>query len=48
VIAVLANLTVIHRMIYTWQETKRLEAAQLRAVPSSPELRAPSPAPPYA
>jgi CDP-diacylglycerol--glycerol-3-phosphate 3-phosphatidyltransferase len=31
VIAVLANVTVIHRMIYTWQETKRLEDAQLRA-----------------
>lgn len=30
VIAVLGNLTVIHRMIYTWQETKRLEEAQLR------------------
>jgi CDP-diacylglycerol--glycerol-3-phosphate 3-phosphatidyltransferase len=48
VIAVLSNLTVIHRMIYTWQETKHLEEAQLRAVPSSPESRAPSPAPPYA
>src|SRR5215472_15203926 len=35
VIAVLANLTVIHRMIYTWQETKRLEEAQLRAVPET-------------
>ncbi len=34
VIAVLSNLTVIHRMIYTWQETKRLEEAQLRAVPA--------------
>ncbi len=34
VIAVLSNLTVIHRMVYTWQETKRLEDAQLRAVPS--------------
>src|SRR5579872_4049313 len=34
VIAVLSNLTVIHRMIYTWQETKRLEDAQLRAVPT--------------
>src|SRR5262252_8154066 len=33
VIAVLSNLTVIHRMIYTWQETKHLEEAQLRAVP---------------
>ena len=30
VIAVLGNLTVIHRMIFTWQETKRLEEAQLR------------------
>jgi CDP-diacylglycerol---glycerol-3-phosphate 3-phosphatidyltransferase len=34
VIAVLSNLTVIHRMIYTWQEARRLEEAQLRAVPS--------------
>jgi CDP-diacylglycerol--glycerol-3-phosphate 3-phosphatidyltransferase len=48
IIAVLSNLTVIHRMIYTWQETKRLEEAQLRAVPSSQESRAPAPAPPYA
>ena len=48
VIAVLSNLTVIHRMIYTWQETRRLEEAQLRAVASAPESRAPSPAPPYA
>src|SRR5579862_8477082 len=47
VIAVLSNLTVIHRMIYTWQETRRLEEAQLRAVPSSRESHAPSPAPPY-
>ena len=30
VIAALSNLTVIHRMIYTWQEAKRLEEAQLR------------------
>jgi CDP-diacylglycerol--glycerol-3-phosphate 3-phosphatidyltransferase len=30
VIAVLSNLTVIHRMIYTYQEAKRLEDAQLR------------------
>ena len=29
VIAVLGNLTVVHRMIFTWQETKRLEEAQL-------------------
>ena len=48
VIAVLGNLTVIHRMIYTWRETKQLENAQLRAVASAPESRAPSPAPPYA
>ncbi len=33
VIAVLSNLTVIHRMIYTWRECQRLEDAQLRAVP---------------
>jgi hypothetical protein len=32
---VLSNLTVLHRMIYTWQETKRLEDAQLRAVPAN-------------
>jgi CDP-diacylglycerol---glycerol-3-phosphate 3-phosphatidyltransferase len=32
VIAVLSNLTVAHRMIFTWQETRRLEDAQLRAV----------------
>jgi CDP-diacylglycerol--glycerol-3-phosphate 3-phosphatidyltransferase len=32
VIAVLSNLTVIHRMIYTFQECKRLEDAQLRSV----------------
>ena len=32
VIAVLSNLTVIHRMIYTWQGCKRLEDAQLRSV----------------
>jgi CDP-diacylglycerol--glycerol-3-phosphate 3-phosphatidyltransferase len=25
VIAILSNLTVVHRMIYTWQECKRLE-----------------------
>src|ERR1700677_3050200 len=47
-IAVLSNLTVIHRMIYTWQETRRLEEAQVRSVPHPPVSRAPSPAPPYA
>lgn len=31
VIAVLGNLTVIHRMIFTYGEAKRLEDAQLRA-----------------
>lgn len=30
VIAVLGNITVIHRMIFTYQEAKRLEEAQLR------------------
>src|ERR1041384_2698930 len=33
VIAVYSNVTVIARMIYTWQEAKQLEEAQLRAVP---------------
>jgi CDP-diacylglycerol--glycerol-3-phosphate 3-phosphatidyltransferase len=36
VIAILSNLTVIHRMIYTWQEATRLEDAQLRSVKESP------------
>ena len=31
VIAILGNLTVIHRMIFTYGESKRLEDAQLRA-----------------
>jgi len=30
VIAVLGNLTVVHRMVFTFQEAKRLEEAQLR------------------
>jgi CDP-diacylglycerol--glycerol-3-phosphate 3-phosphatidyltransferase len=34
VIAVIGNISVIHRMLYTFQEAKRLEEAQLRAVPS--------------
>ena len=33
VMAVLSNTTVFSRMLYTWQETKGLEDAQLRAVP---------------
>jgi len=37
VIAVLSNITVTHRMIYTWQEARGLEDAQLRAVTDSPE-----------
>src|SRR6202453_4903704 len=37
VIAVLANITVVHRMVFTYQETKQLEEAQLRAVPVSEE-----------
>src|ERR1700683_1973775 len=35
VIAILSNITVIQRMIYTWQEAKRLEDAQLRAIPEA-------------
>lgn len=30
ILAVLGNLTVVHRMVFTWQEAKRLEEAQLR------------------
>lgn len=30
VIAILANLTVVQRMVFTWQEAKSLEEAQLR------------------
>jgi CDP-diacylglycerol--glycerol-3-phosphate 3-phosphatidyltransferase len=33
VIAILANLTVVHRMIYTYREATLLEDAQLRSVP---------------
>jgi CDP-diacylglycerol--glycerol-3-phosphate 3-phosphatidyltransferase len=33
VIAVLGNITVVHRMTFTYQEAKRLEDAQLRAAP---------------
>ena len=35
VIAVLGNLTVFHRMLFTWQEAKRLEEAQLRPSPTA-------------
>jgi len=34
VIAVLANITVIHRMLYTWQETRKLEAAARASEPT--------------
>src|SRR6476661_3915632 len=34
VIAVLGNITVIHRMVFTWQEARRLEDAQLRSTAS--------------
>jgi CDP-diacylglycerol--glycerol-3-phosphate 3-phosphatidyltransferase len=33
VIAVLSNITVLHRMMFTWHEAKRLEDAQLRPTP---------------
>jgi CDP-diacylglycerol--glycerol-3-phosphate 3-phosphatidyltransferase len=42
VIAILGNITVIHRMFFTWQEARRLESAQLlskRTAASSPESR---------
>src|SRR5437868_4917160 len=35
VIAVLGNLTVVHRMVFTFQEAKLLEEAQLRAAPAA-------------
>ena len=35
VIAVLSNVTVIHRMMYTYHQAKLLEEAQLRLTPSS-------------
>ncbi|HTP89094.1 MAG TPA: CDP-alcohol phosphatidyltransferase family protein [Bryobacteraceae bacterium] len=37
VIAVLANITVIHRMIFTYQEAHRLEEAQLRPAAKLPQ-----------
>ncbi|MBI4903746.1 MAG: CDP-alcohol phosphatidyltransferase family protein [Acidobacteria bacterium] len=38
IIAVLGNITVIHRMLYTYQESQRLEDAQLRSVPDSERI----------
>ena len=37
VIAVLSNITVAHRMIFTWQDARRLEEAQLRPAPAHEE-----------
>src|SRR5438309_562453 len=37
VLAILSNVTVLSRMIYTWQEAKALEDAQLRAVKEKEE-----------
>src|SRR5436190_10001540 len=34
IVAIMSNLTVFHRMLFTWHETKHLEDAQLRATPS--------------
>ena len=39
VIAVMGNLTVIHRMIYTYQQAKQLEDAQLRPSSASAAAR---------
>ena len=35
VMAILSNITVFSRMLYTWQETRDLEAAQLRSAPET-------------
>ncbi len=51
VIAVLSNLTVIHRMIYTWQECRRMEEEEMAAAiatANAPESREPSPTLPCA
>ena len=37
VIAILSNVTVVHRMIYTFHQAKLLEDAQLRSVPAQQE-----------
>jgi CDP-diacylglycerol--glycerol-3-phosphate 3-phosphatidyltransferase len=39
VIAIMGNLTVIHRMIYTYQQAKQLEEAQLRPSGASAAAR---------
>jgi CDP-diacylglycerol--glycerol-3-phosphate 3-phosphatidyltransferase len=45
VIAIFSNVTVIARMVYTFQETKQLEDAQLRAVAEMPESGVTEPRP---
>ena len=37
ILAVMGNFTVIHRMIYTYQQARQLEDAQLRAVRTMPD-----------
>jgi CDP-diacylglycerol--glycerol-3-phosphate 3-phosphatidyltransferase len=37
-IAVIGNISVIHRMLYTWRETQRLEEAQLHAATAPVEV----------
>jgi CDP-diacylglycerol--glycerol-3-phosphate 3-phosphatidyltransferase len=37
VIAVIANITVVHRMLYTWQQTRQLDEPQLRPAPADEE-----------
>ena len=39
IIAILGTISVIHRMIFTWQEAKRLEEAQLRTPVSATQQR---------
>jgi CDP-diacylglycerol--glycerol-3-phosphate 3-phosphatidyltransferase len=39
VIAILANLSVVHRMMYTYREARALEDAQLRSVKEPLEER---------
>ncbi|MGD0200125.1 MAG: CDP-alcohol phosphatidyltransferase family protein [Bryobacteraceae bacterium] len=40
VIAVIANITVVHRMLYTWQQTRQLDEPQLRPAPAEkPQAR---------
>lgn len=43
ILAVFTNITVVSRMIYTWQETKGLEDARLRAVPAKKILNPTNP-----